>query len=616
MTAELYQQCPLRAPGSDIRLLTLLPGSEASPIKCTLAVLPLLLCSGQYEALSYHWHVRRGDRVSVNDVQIPVTANLRDALLHLRHPDKPRTIWIDAICINQEDIPEKNVQVGMMHDIYKNCSRVVAWLGLAAGGTMGTVGTEALEEFVQRLLCAKSAIENAQSMDSQIFTSDIWTSTFGVPHRTEAAKDSRMYSLSNEDCRNFGVPHRNNLGYDVLRHLLNSTWARRVWVIQEAAVAPDAIMQYGTYEFSMKNIALALSLVLGLGFFKQYPRHFGVVWTEHIDQKKGRRRPLLELVIRHWLAEATRGHDKIYALCGLASDAGPKDLNIKIRYERSVNAVYTDFARRVLLNYGNLDIFCALAAFTEKRCSLLPSWVPDWRDFKPGTLVYSRPLEGFRGPCNVLYKASGDSVADCQFSESSTRLQLSGMIIDSVEAVGPIHSDSHTSTAGLSYMLKWRGEIARLDKKKQYSLTGEKMLFAFYHTLTMGNLSAYVGDAEQEYSKFDDDLVTLGHQYFSRRAVPDGRALVRDTDVWDSKVYKACEVGIHRSLIRTKKGYLGLVHRAVRSGDSIALFKGGALPLVIRPRKDHWRMVGDGYVHGAMNSELFKEKKCKPFWFT
>ncbi|KAK3364200.1 heterokaryon incompatibility, partial [Lasiosphaeria hispida] len=58
-----------------------------------------------------------------------IGGNLYTALLALRHRDKPRYLWVDAICINQSDIAEKNVHMPQMHLVYQRAARVVVWLG-------------------------------------------------------------------------------------------------------------------------------------------------------------------------------------------------------------------------------------------------------------------------------------------------------------------------------------------------------------------------------------------------------------------------------------------------------------------------------------------------------
>ncbi|KAI4179076.1 MAG: hypothetical protein L6R41_008048 [Letrouitia leprolyta] len=83
-----------------------------------------------YEALSYTWGESRDKRtISVNGQNYMVTPNLYAALEHLRKAEGDRTLWIDAICIDQSSLLEKTHQVGMMRDIYRDAFRVLTWLG-------------------------------------------------------------------------------------------------------------------------------------------------------------------------------------------------------------------------------------------------------------------------------------------------------------------------------------------------------------------------------------------------------------------------------------------------------------------------------------------------------
>jgi hypothetical protein len=61
--------------------------------------------------------------------RLSVTANLAEALPYLPWPDSRRTLWIDAICINQEDMDERAEQVKLMAEIYTSAKHVLAWLG-------------------------------------------------------------------------------------------------------------------------------------------------------------------------------------------------------------------------------------------------------------------------------------------------------------------------------------------------------------------------------------------------------------------------------------------------------------------------------------------------------
>ena len=58
-----------------------------------------------------------------------VTLNLFKALQHLRLDTAPRVLWVDAICIDQDNIPERDAQVQLMGNIYRTAGRVIVWLG-------------------------------------------------------------------------------------------------------------------------------------------------------------------------------------------------------------------------------------------------------------------------------------------------------------------------------------------------------------------------------------------------------------------------------------------------------------------------------------------------------
>lgn len=90
----------------------------------------------KYETLSYVWGEPRDTtkillqgRYGKDYTNFSVTKNLDIALRHLRYVDKPRTLWVDAICINQKDLAERAEQVTLMSNIYENAVNTLLWLG-------------------------------------------------------------------------------------------------------------------------------------------------------------------------------------------------------------------------------------------------------------------------------------------------------------------------------------------------------------------------------------------------------------------------------------------------------------------------------------------------------
>lgn len=117
----------------DIRLLRLQPGDIGSSIFIELDHVSLT-DKPIYEALSYTWDLDDQPEVATYSVNLSgasysVAANLFDALNRPRKKDECRILWIDAICINQNDYMEKGWQVQMMDRVYSAASRVIVWLG-------------------------------------------------------------------------------------------------------------------------------------------------------------------------------------------------------------------------------------------------------------------------------------------------------------------------------------------------------------------------------------------------------------------------------------------------------------------------------------------------------
>ncbi|KAF8849427.1 HET-domain-containing protein, partial [Acephala macrosclerotiorum] len=122
---------PLKATTKQFRVATLFPGPLDSAISCSLRVDRFNSPSLQYEALSYEWGSSQDTTHSIllNDQSFLIRHNLWQALRALRSETEERVLWVDAICINQEDVLERNHQVEMMGDIYRLANEVLIWLG-------------------------------------------------------------------------------------------------------------------------------------------------------------------------------------------------------------------------------------------------------------------------------------------------------------------------------------------------------------------------------------------------------------------------------------------------------------------------------------------------------
>ena len=128
---SIYLDRPL-SHARDIRVLdvTSTPCDFRSPVQCTLRVISIDDPLEEYQTLSYAWgSAARTHTILCGGESLRVTQNLVEALRRIREKIFLQdvfssTIWIDDICINQDDNSEKSKQVAMMRDIYQRSSRV------------------------------------------------------------------------------------------------------------------------------------------------------------------------------------------------------------------------------------------------------------------------------------------------------------------------------------------------------------------------------------------------------------------------------------------------------------------------------------------------------------
>jgi hypothetical protein len=121
--------------GNDsIRLLILQADVLGSDIHCSLIHTNLRACYGDifehYTALSYVWGNANNKRTTyLNEIPFEITVNLLDALDDLRDEHNTLRLWVDAICIDQANILERNQQVALMRQIYSYAAFTVVYLG-------------------------------------------------------------------------------------------------------------------------------------------------------------------------------------------------------------------------------------------------------------------------------------------------------------------------------------------------------------------------------------------------------------------------------------------------------------------------------------------------------
>ncbi|KAH8732095.1 heterokaryon incompatibility protein-domain-containing protein [Phaeosphaeriaceae sp. PMI808] len=383
-----YSHSKLSNPHS-IRLLHILPGPASTPLKVHLAPCQLDNATS-YEALSYVWgEPDTTATLAVGDHQLHISTNLHTIILHLRHHDRIRTVWIDAICINQQDSKEKSLQVAIMGQIFEKADTVLCWLGGASEHCV--TATTYLQQLADRhsMYIQEDAVEH------------IWAITW----------DNLVAGVDVDAVVQSAIAAHVECVYD-------SPWFTRLWIVQEVSFARDPVILIGECELRWKAFELATRVLARC--LKGMVRQPGVLvaanhaWSlihareQHVlNMRSGKQRPVALQLDQAWCLGSVAWHmrhnncsddrDRVYALLGLTARGNslgsyvPKPFMPD--YTRSAEWAYAEFWAR----YGGYtSLFNAGFArrgtrppvdrgpeedgaglfFTENR---LPSWCPDVR---------------------------------------------------------------------------------------------------------------------------------------------------------------------------------------------------------------------------------------------
>lgn len=251
----LYTSLPLRKGAKTIRVFHLNPVDPISPdapIHGTLEVVDLN-ARPQYVALSYVWGPwsRPPRTIFCGQHQVDVTDNLWEALSHLRRDptgedpgrssDGSMTIWIDALCINQRDAEEKMAQIPLMGDIYSSSFSTCIWLGK---------GSPESDE-AARLAKAVGWQELFHPEGGFFYTMPNRSVTWKAGLRGALARiRNSFWEIDAQPTASGGSGSfrdvNGRISRDEINLVFSNVWLRRIWTLQEVALAPNPWIRYGS----------------------------------------------------------------------------------------------------------------------------------------------------------------------------------------------------------------------------------------------------------------------------------------------------------------------------------------------------------------------------------
>lgn len=466
-------------------------------------------------------------------------------------------MWIDAICINQNDNQERGHQIAHMRSIYHRASRVMIWLG--------------------------------ESDDT-----------------SDAAMDY-MRSEAHED---------DTLPLYVM-DLFSRPWWSRVWVVQEAATARrEPVLRCGDKELTWSCLQRLQTKVPFVGWLQYVMevRRWGYEPQDmddpiekvhskiHMEMFFGavdrlRRGMLLswkDVLALGYVMQSTDPRDRIYALMGLLDSQ--QCLRLEPDYNKDVALVSREAAFLSLQRSRGLEPLTMTSSISREY---LPTWVADLTYGEPGIFMTAD---------TSIYQAAQGTTAQLRCSADYMVLHASGIVCDTI--VDVVYGQNNKATADRRAFGRARHLAYTFGKHNGLDpcVTKDR----FWRTMIMNQ--GWPGFGSTPAGPIYPAPQDLGHRYMAWQkevevpAEAIGEGYVFEWHLEYFKPYFASHRAVSDekrwSFFTTESARFGFGQQGVMSGDLVCLLCGGHVAYILRKKKDHHILVGCAYVHGVMDGEI------------
>lgn len=626
----LYQR--LDATHSTIRLLKILPtdDEDGAPIQCTLQEMDL---DGDltYIALSYTWGSAALLRsIWIDGSETMVTENLESALRHLRPAHIGTNIWIDALCINQADISEKEAQVGRMDRIYTRAKMCIAWLGPSCGGStmairaLRTTGEAAIRHgILQASFLARSSDTNEFSRVRQnliTMADEIrWTYPFKAV-RTFCKRPywSRLWVL-----QEFTLPKTLIIqsGTDIIHSDVFAAGIQFLPVLQQRLIATltddDMTLPMNhvdDFELETDDQGKVLSRMLHLLKCSPTLHPFVLVGSRRRHQTWATNAPLTAAPLNRLFSflqdvcvtyepgdprfDASEPRDIVYGLLGVVGNTTFTDLGFMVDYTITCEELFARCARAMLER-----ALIRLLSFAGMKDNIhMPTWAPDWRR---NPILPRIEDEMFRPYGNLAIEAP-------IFSEPTT-MSLRCVLFDTILSVTEPISISDSSNAGNieDILQRFRNYVNEHKPPDIPGMTSTRWHEeAYWRTPILDRYaSGMPGSRERALASGLEGWQSLMQDH--SRPANSGREPF-DLNSNKERYATALRQLNGLSMVGTARGTLGVASMFAQRGDSVVIVPGLGALLLTRPGTDtiqsYWQIVGEAYLYGIMDGEAITQQ--------
>lgn len=612
---------PLDRAKREIRICDLYPASQISAkLQCSLRIVPID-AAGKFVAFSYVWgREAETDTLYIDTVEHRIKPNLAAGLRRFRARCRqdPRTrirpisIWVDAICINQDSTEERNHQVPLMRSIFSRCQYAFSWLGEAGQDS----------DFAMDCIAKIASVK--------------------LPGEHELLVQRRIFEIFCE-----GRP------WVAIHNLLRREYWYRVWILQEFVLPANLVIACGAKALPWKNFR-DLQCLRGCDDILECDARELRMDISHLDSETQDKtvavfRTLWELVfilsrdesdfknypmdgftsLIHFTMslQATDPRDKIYGILALC-----KGIDIRPDYSKTTQQVYTDLAMLLLSQNSNLLWYSGIHFGKNinglANISYWPSWVPDWdyitRCFTAEAILPLRQLE------SEHVDGSGMSLSfkklEFEHLQKFTALHIRGQIWQAI--MNPVPADEWLKPHHLSATLQemyakfYPGTSLHYGLRKPmpqlvalfltiiqligYSMPRmdpEEDLAAGFCVNTLVRIRNGINDGSEVTKSILELSLSALLQMFAEQFETCNTIFDSPEMYKDAYLAKEMECFRGRVFFKCTTGHFGIGPLGARDGDLICKLYGSDYPYVLRKVDSHFVLVGQCCVLGFIGDD-------------
>ena len=628
-----YKYTPLEDAKECIRLIRFFPSPEGTPFRAE--IIQRKLCEAPaYKALSYTWGPPSDALVEIEFCLMTGTTSMGENLIgkvpgafginsqcnggeHETYYLRQRfpislgletamrelyttignnvPIWIDAICIDQNNDVEKGHQVLSMDRIYRGAEEVYIWLG-------------------------QEAEESGLAMD---LLYEYWT-ICGCGADKE--KDPDMLREQFEKKTLKWTSHWRALGKFIKR-----PWFSRRWIIQENVFAQQKTIFCGKRNTCWESLGGVASIYHKNNCSSEddachgdWTLIYNLNWaSEKVKDGEEHHLTLAALLVRFYKSRCTNPRDAVYSLVSMARDIDPEDWLPDYSTKSDDLLVFRKAFEHLVHTTQSLDVMCRS---TKTRAETV-TWLPKFGQVYGSGCGHTSCLR--RGYSDrslttfakaiwedppVIYSASGSTKPRIRFDVDGRLLFADGYLIDTIKKIPPFAGNSQCRSCNRKTVDLHQWMRVACDMH-QGSYDSQEILACFRRSMVGNRTLRKWKEGPEAIEKLSNTWISIleatgcftdscGCELFDLTDVEHDLEL----KLMRSVMKRVMDIVIRDRTFAVTENSLGFVPRIAREGDVVCILLGCSVPVILRPStaSSGFLFLGECYIHGLMEGEYMQ----------